>query len=150
MALLGPQDVPAALQACYELTQCFTAEFAIRPLLLAAEEHVLTILREWATDANPHVRRLVSEGTRPRLPWAPRLPAFIADPTPCLLLLELLFRDNNRYVQRSVANHLGDIAKDHVDLVIATCERWLGKRSINRQSTKRCIVADSSCLAASV
>ena len=138
VALLGPQDVAAGLQTCYELTQCFTAEFAIRPLLLAQPEPVLTALRHWSSDASPHVRRLVSEGTRPRLPWAPRLPGFIADPSPCFDLLERLYRDTDRYVQRSVANHLGDLAKDHLDLVLDTCERWLSEaRQLSAPAEKK-------------
>jgi 3-methyladenine DNA glycosylase AlkC len=125
LAELGPQAIEQGLTACYELTQRFTAEFAIRPLLLSDQERALTQLLRWCDDPNPHVRRLVSEGTRPRLPWAQRLPAFIADPAPTLHLLERLRHDRDRYVQRSVANHLGDIAKDHLELVFDTCQRWL-------------------------
>jgi 3-methyladenine DNA glycosylase AlkC len=78
----------------------------------------------WALDDNVHVRRLVSEGTRPRLPWAPRLKQFQEDPTPVIELLELLKDDDKEYVRRSVANNLNDIAKDHPDLVVRTAERW--------------------------
>jgi 3-methyladenine DNA glycosylase AlkC len=77
------------------------------------------------SDPDPHVRRLCSEGTRPRLPWAPRIPSFIKDPTPVLSILEDLKDDENLYVRRSVANHLGDIAKDHPEVVFSICERWL-------------------------
>lgn len=88
-----------------------------------------------------HVRRLVSEGTRPRLPWAPRLRAFQADPSPVLRLLELLRDDPERYVQRSVANNLNDISKDHPELAVATCLRWLeqpteGRRWIVRHALR--------------
>jgi hypothetical protein len=88
IASLAPQAVPTGLDACYAITQRFTAEFCLRPLLLCDSTTVLHHLHQWTHDANPHVRRLVSEGTRPRLPWAPRLPDFIADPQPCLALLE--------------------------------------------------------------
>jgi len=71
------------------------------------------------------VRRLVSEGTRPRLPWAMRLPEFQENPQISLPLLELLKDDPELYVRRSVANHLGDIAKDHPDVVFDVCEAWL-------------------------
>jgi len=81
-------------------------------------------LLEWTRDRNVHVRRLVSEGTRPRLPWAPRLRAFQADPRPVIALLELLKDDPERYVQRSVANNLNDIGKDHPDLAVEVCRRW--------------------------
>jgi HEAT repeat protein len=78
-------------------------------------------------DADPseHVRRLVSEGTRPRLPWASRLPAFQRDPAPVLALLERLKDDPALYVRRSVANNLNDIGKDHPALLADTARAWL-------------------------
>ena len=81
-------------------------------------------LIEWARDENVHVRRLVSEGSRPRLPWAPRLSAFLQDPQPVIALLELLKDDPERYVQRSVANNLNDIGKDHSEIAVEVCRRW--------------------------
>lgn len=113
-----------SMTAQYELTRRFTAEFSIRPFLIHHEAATLARLRQWARDPDPHVRRLVSEGTRPRLPWAPRLPAFIADPAPVLELLALLRDDPSEYVRRSVANNLNDISKDHPDLVVALAGRW--------------------------
>jgi 3-methyladenine DNA glycosylase AlkC len=121
----GLDHFESALQAQYELTQRFTAEFSIRPFLVRYPEATYERLRAWAADPNAHVRRLVSEGTRPRLPWAPRLRAFQENPKPVLALLELLKDDPERYVQRSVANNLNDIAKDHPELTVATCRRWL-------------------------
>lgn len=121
----GSASLPAALQVCYELTKRFTAEFCIRPLLIYDPENTLQVLRRWTTDPNPHVRRLVSEGTRPRLPWGLRLRMFQDDPRPTLALLEQLVDDVEPYVRRSVANHLGDVLKDNPDLGYATCERWL-------------------------
>jgi 3-methyladenine DNA glycosylase AlkC len=129
VAEYGRDHVEESLQAQYELTQRFTAEFSIRPFLIEHTEMTLARLREWATDSSVHVRRLVSEGTRPRLPWAPRLPQFQADPSPVLELLELLKDDPELYVRRSVANNLNDIAKDHPDAVIATCRRWMSDAS---------------------
>lgn len=120
----GLDDFELAMRAQYELTQRMSAESSIRPYLQRYPERTLRRLKKWAKDPNVHVRRLVSEGTRPRLPWAPRLPAFIEDPRPVLELLELLKDDPERYVQRSVANNLNDIGKDHPDLLVATCERW--------------------------
>ena len=117
----------AGMTACYEITQRFTAEFCLRPLLLSDQDVVIAQLHEWAKDPQPHVRRLVSEGTRPRLPWAPRLPNFIAEPQLSLNLLEDLRLDEVRYVQRSVANHLGDLAKDHLEEALDTAERWLAE-----------------------
>ncbi|MDY7232750.1 DNA alkylation repair protein [Hyalangium rubrum] len=113
-----------AMRLQYELTQRFTAEFSIRPYLERYPRETLARLRQWARDPSVHVRRLVSEGTRPRLPWAPRLRAYQRDPAPVLELLELLKDDPESYVQRSVANNLNDIGKDHPDLLVATCERW--------------------------
>ncbi len=109
----------------YELTKRFSAEFSIRPFLIRWPERTLAKLMEWTKDPDPHVRRLCSEGTRPRLPWATRIPAFIKDPRPVLPILETLRDDPDLYVRRSVANHLGDIAKDHPSLAFKLCERWL-------------------------
>lgn len=121
----GPRDVPAALAANRELTMRFTAEFSIRALLRAAPDATLAALAAWADDPNPHVRRLVSEGTRTRLPWGERLPQFIRDPAPVLALLERLKDDPEEYVRRSVANNLNDLSKDHPELVLALARRWL-------------------------
>ena len=113
-----------AMRAQLELTQRFTAEFSIRPFLERYPEATLQRLATWATHPNHHVRRLVSEGTRPRLPWAGRLRAFQRDPTPVLGLLERLKDDDSEYVRRSVANNLNDIAKDHPETVIDVARRW--------------------------
>lgn len=83
----------------------------------------LARLRTWTGDPNPHVRRLVSEGTRPRLPWAPRLRRFQDDPAPVIELLEILKDDAEEYVRRSVANNLNDISKDHPDAVATIARR---------------------------
>jgi 3-methyladenine DNA glycosylase AlkC len=114
-----------SMAAQYELTKRFTAEFSIRAFLVHEPDRTLARLRRWATDPNPHVRRLVSEGTRPRLPWAARLPAFQRDPAPVVELLELLKDDPSLYVRRSVANSLNDIGKDHPDVLLEVCRRWL-------------------------
>jgi len=92
---------------------------------LGSEGRAAILELEWTSDPDPHVRRLCSEGTRPRLPWARQIPSFIANPIPVLPILEILKDDQSLYVRRSVANHLGDIAKDHLDLVFEICERWL-------------------------
>lgn len=133
VALYGLDHFDISMRAQYELTQRFTAEFSIRPYLERHPERTLALLREWASDPNVHVRRLVSEGTRPRLPWASRLRDFQRDPTPVLELLELLKDDPELYVRRSVANNLNDIGKDHPELLFATAERWLEGASAERQ-----------------
>ena len=122
-----------AMTAQYELTKRFTAEFSIRAYLEHHTEATLARLREWVDDPSEHPRRLVSEGTRPRLPWAPRLKGFQADPAPVIELLELLKDDESEYVRRSVANNLNDIAKDHPDLVVQIAQRWWGDADDNRR-----------------
>lgn len=123
----------AAMHAQYELTKRFSAEFSIRPFLIREQERTLERLLDWTSDANPHVRRLCSEGTRPRLPWAARIPAFVENPAPVLPILERLKDDPDLYVRRSVANHVGDIAKDHPDLAYALCEGWLSDATDERR-----------------
>lgn len=117
-----------------DMTKRHSVEFAIRHFLLAEPERVLAVLRGWCADPNRHVRRLVSEGTRPRLPWAMRLPTFIDDPAPVISLLEVLKGDAEEYVRRSVANNLNDISKDHADLVADLARRWL--RGADRDRTR--------------
>lgn len=129
----GLAHFEASMTAQYELTQRFTAEFSIRPFLERYPEACLARLRAWACDPNEHVRRLVSEGTRPRLPWASRLREFQKDPSPVLALLELLKDDSSLYVRRSVANNLNDIGKDHPNLLAETTRRWLIKASDERR-----------------
>jgi 3-methyladenine DNA glycosylase AlkC len=129
----GLEDVEAALRANYELTQRFTSEFSIRPLLEHATAPTMAALKSWARDDSEHVRRLVSEGTRPRLPWGARLRRFEDEPSPVFELLEALKDDPSEYVRRSVANNLNDHAKDHPDLVLATARRWLKDASKERR-----------------
>src|ERR671915_514619 len=128
----GGDHFEASMRAQYELTQRFTAEFSIRVFLERYPEATLARLREWARDPSVHVRRLVSEGTRPRLPWAPRLRSFQEDPRPVLELLELLKDDPELYVRRSVANNLNDIGKDNPAALVETCRRWLDGASAER------------------
>lgn len=129
----GEDPFEPSMHAQREITRRFSAEFSIRPFLIQQPERTLAQLMQWTRDPDPHVRRLCSEGTRPRLPWAPRIPAFVADPSPVLPLLEALKDDPELYVRRSVANHLGDIAKDHPEVVFALCERWLAHASEERR-----------------
>lgn len=133
VAKYGLDDLEASLQAQYLLTQRFTAEVTIRGFIMKYPEETYARLEQWATDPNVHVRRLVSEGTRPRLPWAPRLKPYQQDPSPVLALLEKLKDDPERYVQRSVANNLNDIAKDHPQLVVEVCKRWAENATPGRQ-----------------
>lgn len=124
VAEYGLAHFEESMQAQYELTQRFTAEYSIRRFLEHDQKKTLARLKVWAKDPSPHVRRLVSEGTRPRLPWAPRLRAFQKDPGPVLALLEVLKDDPDLYVRRSVANNLNDIGKDHPAVLLQTVKRW--------------------------
>ena len=126
VAEYGLDHLEESLEAQYEITQRFTAEFSIRPFLVGHRDATLARLQEWTTDPSMHVRRLVSEGTRPRLPWAPVLREFVTDPSPVVALLELLKDDPALYVRRSVANNLNDISKDHPDTTVEVCKRWMG------------------------
>jgi 3-methyladenine DNA glycosylase AlkC len=113
-----------ALPLLAGLTPRFSSEFALRPFLERHPDTTYGWLRRWSTDGDEHVRRLVSEGTRPRLPWASPLRGLIADPTPNVTLLDALADDPSPYVRRSVANHLNDIAKDHPGLAVELAQRW--------------------------
>lgn len=129
----GRDPFAVSMRAQHELTRRFTAEFSIRPFLIRWPERTLATLQKWTRDPDPHVRRLCSEGTRPRLPWAQRIPAFVQDPRPALPILEALKDDPELYVRRSVANHVGDIAKDHPALAFALCTRWVADASTERK-----------------
>ncbi|MEO1224691.1 MAG: DNA alkylation repair protein [Pseudomonadota bacterium] len=120
-----------------EMTKRFSSEFGIRFFLLDDPDRTLAKLMQWTADPDRHVRRLCSEGTRPRLPWAMQLPHFIKDPAPLLPILEALKDDPSEYVRRSVANNLNDIAKDHPDLVAGIAARWLKGASRGRQQLVR-------------
>jgi 3-methyladenine DNA glycosylase AlkC len=129
-----------ALQALHALTQRFTAEWAIRPFIERHPQLVFETLGRWTRDPSAHVRRLVSEGSRPRLPWGLQLRSLIADPTPTLVLLEALQDDPSAYVRRSVANHLNDIAKDHPALVA----RWLATHLPQASPQRRALLRHAS------
>ena len=133
----GIGHLPLALDLMAALTKRFSAEFGIRFLIMAEPEICLATMQGWTSDPNRHVRRLVSEGTRPRLPWAPRLAVFVNDPSPLLPLLVALRDDPEEYVRRSVANNLNDIAKDHPDLVAALAKEWLAAAPAPRQRLVR-------------
>jgi len=132
VAEYGLAHFELSMLAQHALTQRFTAEFSIRPFLEHHPDATLRQLKIWTADPSAHVRRLVSEGTRPRLPWAPRLRQFQIDPTPVLALLELLKDDPELYVRRSVANNLNDIGKDHPDVLTAIAQAWLKGASAER------------------
>jgi 3-methyladenine DNA glycosylase AlkC len=116
-----------SLAALELFTQKSSAEFAIRSFILQDPDRIMKQMLRWAKHPNEHVRRLASEGCRPRLPWGEALTIFKRDPAPVLRVLELLKADPSLYVRKSVANNLNDISKDNPDLVLETVRRWKGK-----------------------
>ncbi len=133
----GLGDFDRSFALLKEMTRRATAEFDVRPFLDKDQDRALAIMAPWVKDESVHVRRLVSEGTRPRLPWGMRLGRLVEDPSPTLPLLEALKDDPEDYVRRSVANHLNDIAKDHPDLVAGIAARWLKGADTNREKLVR-------------
>jgi 3-methyladenine DNA glycosylase AlkC len=124
IARCGMNNFELSMKVLYEMTKRFTSEFHIRFFIQEHYKATMSTLKEWSEDENVRVRRLVSEGTRPRLPWASVLKDFTKDPTPIITLLQKLKNDPELYVRRSVANNLNDISKDHPDLVIKTLTLW--------------------------
>lgn len=136
----GMREPERALAVLHALTQRFSAEFALRPFLVRHPALAFATIERWARDPSPHVRRLVSEGSRPRLPWGMRLNALVADPAPTLPLLRVLQDDPSAYVRRSVANHLNDISKDHPHVV----SEWLARHLPRASSERRALLRHAS------
>lgn len=124
VALYGLQDFDRSMQALKFFTTFGSSEFAVRHFLRLDLERAMGILRVWSKDENEHVRRLASEGSRPRLPWSFRIEPLRVDPTPVLSILDNLKADSSLYVRKSVANHLNDITKDNPDWVLDYIEGW--------------------------
>lgn len=134
VATHGLDHFDLSMRAQHALTQRFTCEWSIRPFLERHPEATLETLDAWSRDASPHVRRLVSEGTRPLLPWAPRVGWLVSEPERVLGLLERLKDDPASAVRRSVANHLNDLSKAHPRLACDVAERWLDGASEERRA----------------
>jgi 3-methyladenine DNA glycosylase AlkC len=133
IATYGLNDFEAAFHFMTELTQRFSAEFAVRPYVEAYPERTFAELQQLTAHPSPHVRRWCSEGPRPRLPWGRRLDALVADPAPLWPILEVLKDDPSLYVRKSVANCLNDISKDHPELLLDRMETWAKSASPERQ-----------------
>lgn len=130
----GLEHFDLSLRAQVELTKRFSAESSIRAYIDRDPERTFAFLRECARDANPHVRRLASEGTRLRLPWAQRVPWLDENPERVIGLLELLKDDPSTLVRRSVANNLNDLARVRPELLTQTCAAWLEDASPERRA----------------
>jgi 3-methyladenine DNA glycosylase AlkC len=133
VAVYGLSKPETALNVLKILTPLFSAEFAIRPFIIQHFDMTYKYLLGWASESDEHVRRLASEGSRPRLPWGKRLTQFCDNPDPLFPILEQLKDDSSLYVRRSVANNLNDIAKDHPAKVLSLCQSWSAGASAERQ-----------------
>ena len=120
----GLDDFNTSMKAIYEITKRNTGEYAIRPFIRKYPDKTLQIIKKWSKDRNVHVRRLSSEGCRPRLPWSQKLEQFIKDPSPIFPILENLKEDKSMFVKKSVANNLNDILKDNYDIAIEILTEW--------------------------
>ncbi len=125
--LYGLNDWEASIKALAFFTPFSTSEFAVRPFLIQDQKRMLQQMIEWAGDENHHIRRLASEGSRPRLPWGQSVPALKQDPKQTLPILEQLKRDESLYVRKSVANHLNDISYIEKDWMLDVMKSWYGK-----------------------
>ena len=125
--LYGLNDWDESILALEHFTQYSSSEFAVRPFILQDKKKMMRQMLAWTSHESHHVRRLASEGCRPRLPWAMSLPVFKKDPGAILKVIEPLKKDTSDYVRRSVANNLNDISKDHPNTVLNIAEKWLGQ-----------------------
>ncbi len=133
----GLQEFSASINALSYITQFASAEFAVRPFIVQYPQQMQTTLLTWCNSDDLHIRRLASEGCRPRLPWAMALPEFKKDPSFILPILDALKNDDSEYVRRSVANNLNDIAKDHPLIVVNLAQQWLTESKT--KETKRLV-----------
>ena len=118
-----------SMTAFEQITPLTSCEFAIRPFILKNMDASINYLIKWTAHKNEHVRRLASEGCRPRLPWAIALPPLKEDPNPILPILEQLIQDESEYVRKSVANNFNDISKDNPEILINILKKWENKSS---------------------
>ena len=124
VGLYGRTDFETSMQALKHFTHFGSSEFAIREFLRDDFPRTIAVMKTWATDPSDHVRRLASEGSRPRLPWSFKLDAVLQDPTLTQPILQTLRADDALYVRKSVANHLNDLSKDHPDYMLDLVQHW--------------------------
>lgn len=125
----GIDDLTTSIDAMEFFTERSSSEFPVRFFIIKYKDKMMRQMNIWSKSKNEHVRRLASEGCRPRLPWAIALPEFKKDPAKILPILERLKSDKSEYVRRSVANNLNDISKDNPEIVIEIAKKWLGLSS---------------------
>jgi 3-methyladenine DNA glycosylase AlkC len=124
ISVFGLDYFESSITGIEEVTKRNTGEYAIRPFIVKYPEKTLDIIEKWANSPNFHLRRLASEGLRPKLPWAPKLDTFIENPAPVFRILDLLMRDDIMFVKKSVANHLTDWIKVNREMTIPLIEEW--------------------------
>lgn len=139
VARYGLDHWEVSMRALGTFTQYGTSEFGVRPFLLHNPQRTLQHMLQWAHSPNHHLRRLSSEGARPRLPWAAKIDSLIANPEPLLPILSQLRNDPSEYVRRSVANNLNDISKDHPDWVLALAAQWKGQSPLTDRLLKHAL-----------
>jgi 3-methyladenine DNA glycosylase AlkC len=120
----GLHDTTTSLEALHYFTRFGSSEFAIRVFLKNDWNRTINMMYRWSEDADEHVRRLSSEGSRPRLPWSFKLDTVIQDPAVTQPILDNLKQDDSLYVRKSVANHINDISKDSPDYVLRLVKSW--------------------------
>lgn len=125
--VFGIEDFKTSINTMEFITQFTSCEFAVRPFILKYPKAMINQMKVWSLHKHPMVRRLATEGCRPRLPWAMALPFLKKDPSPILPILETLKNDQSESVRRSVANNLNDISKDNPNIVYEIASRWKGK-----------------------
>lgn len=123
----GLDDYDTSVRAIEKITQFTSCEFSVRPFTVRYPEKMMAQMLVWSKHKHWGVRRLASEGCRPRLPWAMALPSLKENPEPIIPILENLKNDPARFVRLSVANNLNDIAKDNPETVINLVKRWQGE-----------------------
>ena len=129
----GINHFSESIEAIRKITKRHTGEYCIRPYIIKYPDKTLAVMAKWSLDKNVHVRRLASEGLRPRLPWAKKLDMFIDNPKPVLDIIENLKDDRSKFVQKSVANNLNDILKDNFDIGIKIIADWSKGATPNRK-----------------
>lgn len=129
----GLDDFEQSMELIREVTMRNTSEYAIRPFLEKHPVKTIAQLQAWTQHPNKHVRRLASEGVRPRLPWARKLQQFIDNPRSILPILESLKNDPSKYVQKSVANCINDILKDNLSIGQSLIEQWVENPTLQRK-----------------
>ncbi len=133
----GLQTWQSSIKALEHFTRYSSSEFAVRPFILQDTDRMMAQMLSWSEHSNYHVRRLSSEGCRPRLPWAMALPAFKQNPQAIFPILDNLCADESLYVRKSVANNLNDISKDNPELVLQWCEYRYGEHPLTDWIIKR-------------